>query len=154
MAIGPEALNDLPPRFIPTQFGSYSMVEWSGSNTSGLRALCDKVVVFPDQVPNMTEGGIIFPDSIKESLGASATTGILVSVGPQAFAYDSDRLVKWVGERPKAGDRVYFQKYVGQEHSGRDGMLYRIMQDKSIACIEEPPGIADYPNRDPAIAAG
>lgn len=133
-----DAGHSLPPRFIPTQFGTFSMVEWSGQNTSGMRAVSDKVVIFPDQCPNMTEGGIIYPDSVKQTMGAAATTGVLVSVGPSAFAYDADRLTKWVGDRPKAGDRVFFQKYSGQEHTGRDGMLYRIMQDRAIACVEEP----------------
>lgn len=125
-------------RFIPTQFGSFGMVQWTGRNTSGLRALCDKVVVLPDQAPDITEGNIIIPDEAKANMGAAATTGVLVSVGPQAFAYDSDRMVHWVGERPKPGSRVYFQKYAGQEHLGRDGLMYRIMQDKSIAADEEP----------------
>jgi chaperonin GroES len=124
-------------RFIPTQFGSYGMVQWTGRNESGIRAYCDKVIVLPDQVPGMTEGGIIIADSIKDTMGAAATTGILVSVGPQAFAYDSMRAVHWTGDRPQPGDRVYFQKYAGQIHTGRDGLEYRIMEDRSIAAGEE-----------------
>lgn len=133
----PTGDDDLKPRFIPTQFGTFQMVEWSGRNTSGLRAFCDKVVVLPDQSPDMV-GSIAIPDSVKETVGAAATTGILVSVGPQAFAYDTQRLVRWEGHRPQAGDRVYFQKYSGQEHTGRDGLMYRIMEDRSIAAGEEP----------------
>lgn len=128
----------MEPRFIPTQFGDFITVPWSGQNTSGIRALCDKVVVLPDQAPSMTEGNIIIPDSIKETMGLAATTGVLVSVGPQAFAYDSARMVHWVGERPKAGDRIYFMKYAGQEHTGRDGLLYRIMEYGCVAGLEEP----------------
>lgn len=124
-------------RFIATQFGSFSRVDWTGVNTSGIRAMCDKVVVMPDQAPDMI-GGIVIPDEAKANQGAAATTGILVSVGPQAFAYDSQRLVHWVGDRPVAGDRVYFMKYAGQEHTGRDGLLYRVMEDRSIAGMEEP----------------
>ena len=125
-------------RFILTQFGAFDKVEWSGTNTSGIRALCDKVLVLPDQAPDVTAGGIVMPDEIKGRQGTAATTGVLVSVGPQAFAYDSQRLVHWVGDRPKAGDRVYFMKYAGQEHTGRDGLLYRVMEDRSIAGVEEP----------------
>jgi hypothetical protein len=29
-------------------------------------------------------------------------------------------------------------KYAGQEHTGRDGLLYRVMEDRSIAGVEEP----------------
>ena len=124
-------------RFIATQFGSFSMVQWSGSNTSGIRALCDKIVVLPDQAPDMI-GGIVIPEEARDRQGTAATTGVLVSVGPQAFAYDSQRLVHWVGDRPKAGDRVWFMKYAGQEYTGRDGLLYRVMEDRSIAGVEEP----------------
>jgi co-chaperonin GroES (HSP10) len=122
---------------IDTQFGSYDMAAWSGQNTSGIRALCDKVLVLPDQAMTMA-GSIIITDTSQESITAAATTGILVSVGPQAFAYDSDRLVHWEGERPQPGSRVYFQKYAGQEHMGRDGQMYRVMRDKDIAAMDEP----------------
>ena len=128
--------------FVDTQFGRFNIVAWSGRNTSGLRALCDKVIVLPDQAAE-TVGSIIIPDEIKANIGLAATTGILVSVGPQAFAYDSRRTVYWEGERPKAGDRVYFQKYSGQEHNGRDDLLYRIMDYSAIAAIDEPPSAAD-----------
>lgn len=123
--------------FIPTEFGSYQMVHWTGKNTSGIRAYCDKVIVLPDRAPDMV-GSIIVPGQAQESQAAAATTGILVSVGPQAFAYDSMRTVHWQGDRPKPGDRVYFQKYAGQLHMGRDGLEYRIMEDRSIAAGEEP----------------
>ena len=122
---------------VDTQFGSYDMAAWSGQNESGIRALCDKVLVLPDQAVTMY-GAIHLTDVSKESISAAATTGILVSVGPQAFAYDSDRLVHWEGERPQPGSRVYFQKYAGQEHQGRDGQMYRVMRDKDIAAMEEP----------------
>lgn len=125
-------------RYIPTQFGSYGMVEWTGRNTSGIRAYCDKVIVLPDQAPDMTAGNIIIPDEAKSNMGAAATTGILVSVGPLAFVYDSTGNFRWEGPRPAAGDRVYFQKYSGQEHQGRDGLMYRVMDSRAIAAGEEP----------------
>jgi chaperonin GroES len=123
--------------FFPTQFGTYMMVQWTGRNESRIRALCDMVLVLPDQPADMA-GSIVIPDSVKETTGAAATTGVLISCGPQAFAYDSGRQVRWEGERPKPGDRIYFQKYAGQEHRGRDGLMYRLMVDKSIAGMEEP----------------
>ena len=109
--------------FVDTQFGRFNIVAWSGRNTSGLRALCDKVIVLPDQAAE-TVGSIIIPDEIKANIGLAATTGILVSVGPQAFAYNSRRTVYWEGERPKAGDRVYFQKYLwaGTQRPGRSAL--------------------------------
>jgi|HubBroStandDraft_4_1064222.scaffolds.fasta_scaffold112712_3 chaperonin GroES len=126
---------ELAPRFVVTQYGSYGMVEWTGRNESGIRAWHNKVLVLPDQAAGMV-GSIIIPEAIKDTIGAAATTGIIVSVGDGAFRYGTDGN-QWVGERPTPGDRVYFQKYAGQEHEGRDGLLYRIMEDRSIAGGEE-----------------
>jgi chaperonin GroES len=130
-----EATDDMSNRFIVTQFGGFDMVRWSGQNESGIRAWHNKVLVLPDQAAGMV-GSIIIPDTIKDTIGAAATTGIIVSIGDGAFRYGTDGN-QWVGERPKPGDRVYFQKYAGQEHEGRDGLLYRIMEDRSIAGGEE-----------------
>lgn len=130
-------------RFIETtQYGSYMVTPWSGTNTAGFHPVCDRVLVLPDQALDVTAGGVIIPESSQETQGHAAMTGILVEAGPQAFAYDSDRLVHWEGPRPMPGTRVWFVKYAGQEYRGRDGLLYRIMQDKSIAAIgdEEPAG--------------
>lgn len=124
-----------PRATIRTQHGTFEVIPWPGYNTSGIMALCDTVIVLPDQVPDSVRG-IILPDQVKETTGFAATTGVLVSVGPQAFAYDSERLVKWQGQRPKAGDRIYFEKYAGQAHFGRDGVLYRLMQDRAVGALE------------------
>jgi co-chaperonin GroES (HSP10) len=123
-----------------TQFGAYDKVEWTGENTSGLKALCDKIVVLPDQAADMY-GSIHIPDDIKSRTGLAATTGVIVSVGPQAFAYDSSRMVKWVGERPEIGTRIIFTKYCGVEHTGHDGLLYRIMLDRDVGAMEDTPSI-------------
>ena len=129
---------ELPPRYVVTQFGAFGEAEWSGRNDSGIRALCDKVVVLPDQAPAMTQGGVYIPDEARDHQATAATTGILVSVGPQAFEYDSRRQVEWRGEKPQPGDRVFFVKYAGSEHKGRDGRLYRVLEDRSISGLEEP----------------
>jgi chaperonin GroES len=129
----------LPDRMIlSTQFGQYEWANYDGVNRSGLQPLCDKVLVLCDQPSPQTTGGIIIPDDAKEKVGFAAITGVLVAIGPQAFAYDSRRLVYWEGERPKAGDRVYFQKYAGFEYYGRDGLMYRVMEDRQIAALEIP----------------
>lgn len=127
----------LPDRVIlTTQYGQYEQAAFDGVNRSGLMPLCDKVLVRCDPPAEVTKGGIIRTDDGLDKTGLAAITGVLVAVGPQAFAYDSHRLVHWEGERPKPGDRVWFQKYAGFEYTGRDGLLYRVMEDRSIAGIE------------------
>jgi co-chaperonin GroES (HSP10) len=129
-----ESLN---PRFITTQFGTYGEAVWTGENTSGWTAACDKVLVLPDQAVDKV-GGVWMTDQNVDNQQNAATTGIIVALGPQAFAYDSDRLTKWVGERPLAGWRVAFVKYTGQEHMGDDGKMYRMMQDRAIGLYRKP----------------
>lgn len=125
-------------RYVLTSVGTYARGEWNGVNMSGMRALCDKVIVLPDQSPEKV-GSILIADQSRENVGAAATTGIIVSVGPQAFEWDSHGLHRWVGEKPQPGDRVFFTKYAGLEHIGADGQLYRIMEYRSIGASEEPP---------------
>lgn len=132
-------------RILTTVTGIYVASEWDGENHSRIAPVCDKVVVLCDAAVETTKGGIVLTDQLQENQGLAATTGILIAVGPQAFAYDSDRLVRWEGARPMPGDRVYFQKFAGQEYTGWDGKLYRLMQDRSVAGVE----IADT-----SIAAG
>lgn len=125
-------------KIITTQFGQYETVAFDGINRSGMKPLCDKVVVLCDQASAITKGGIHIPDDIKERTGFAALSGVLVAVGDQAFAYDHARLVKWEGDRPKVGDRVFFQKYSGIEHYGKDGLMYRLMEDRQISAVEIP----------------
>ena len=130
------ANDDLASRLLTTQFGQYLTARFDGVNRSGWQPLCDKVLVMCDEAAELSSGGIEFTDTTKEQTGFAAITGVLIAAGPQAFAYDSHRLVLWEGERPKAGHRVTFRKYAGQEYVGRDGLKYRIMEDRQIDAIE------------------
>lgn len=144
-------MSDLPERILTTVHGIYTAREWDGENHSKIKPVCDKVVILVDQAVTQTQGGILMTDQGQENQTLASTTGILVATGPQAFAYDSDRLVRWEGERPQPGERVYFQKYAGQEYTGWDGKLYRLMQDRSVGGIE----ITDGATADaPSILAG
>lgn len=125
-------------RVITTEAGQFVEALWNGTNEAGWGPLCDKVLILVDEAASKTAGGIIRTDEGKELTSLSATTGILVAAGPQAFAYDSQRLTQWVGERPVPGSRVAFQKYSGETYTGDDGRLYRIMEDRSVAMVRLP----------------
>lgn len=128
----------MEPRVLKTQQGQYALTEWGGVNQSGITPVCDKVLVLVDKSMEVTAGAIYIPEDQQERQTLSATTGVLVAVGPQAFAYDAFRTVHWVGERPQVGDRVVFTRYAGQEYSGYDGSLYRLMEDRQIGGIMRP----------------
>lgn len=122
-------------RILKTATARYELVEWSGTNESGLHPVCDKVVVLPDEASKLASPNILSPDNVVDQRSVAAVTGLVIEVGPQAFAYDSDRLVKWEGWRPQPGDRVCFERYAGQEYPGLDGKVYRIMQDTAIGGV-------------------
>ena len=129
-------------RFLTTNRGTFKHAEWDGHNWAGLKPLCDFVLVLVDEIADVTPGGIHTTDQAQETGTLGSTTGIIVAVGPQAFAYDKDRLVKWEGERPGPGTKIWFERYAGQDHTGLDGKLYRIMQDRTIAGMEDAEAMA------------
>jgi chaperonin GroES len=132
----------LENRTFVTHRGVYDTAHWDGINHSGLLPLCDMVLIKVDAGAKQTSGGIIVVDEAKDSTSLGSTTDVLIRSGPQAFAYDADRLLKWEGDRPQPGDRIWFQRYAGQEHFGLDGDLYRIMRDREVAAIEDKEAVA------------
>lgn len=125
-------------RILATQHGQFEMAEWNGCNESGIIPLCDKVLVLVDKAVEKTRGGVIISEVSAEVQTLASTTGVMIAVGPQAFVYDSERIVRWEGERPPAGTRVYFERYAGQEYTSVDGKMYRIMKDRQIGGMQVP----------------
>lgn len=107
------ALNECDPGFRPTEYN---------------------VVVIPEATEEVTKGGIILAQTLKEKEELASVRGRLVAASPLAFSYSED----WSeGERPKAGDAVIFAKYAGTLIKGRDGKEYRLCKDKDIAAVVE-----------------
>ena len=119
-------------RILSTKHGSFSQDGWDGINRSGITPLCDNVLVKVDKAVSMI-GMIEIPADVVDRQHLASTTGIMVAVGPQAFVYNSNRSARWEGDRPYAGLRVVFQRYAGQEYTGIDGELYRVMDDFAVA---------------------
>ena len=72
-----------------------------------LRPLQDRVIVKQQQAEEKTKTGIFLPDAAKEK----PTTGKVIAVGPGRLDDKGKRLPIDV----KAGDRVLYAKYSGQE---------------------------------------
>jgi len=107
------------------------------------------VIVKPDDIEEVTEGGIVIAQTVIDNHMHAQSTGILIDVGPDAFAHTTaikDRLIdgQWKAvERTvtgysapfaEQGDRVAFAKYGGLEVQGEDGEQYRVMNDEDITC--------------------
>lgn len=119
----------LQPRLLVGFQATYTSSEWSGENTSGCAPLGDYVLIRVDECASATAGGVLYTDDIKEKMDEASVTGCIYAIGPLAF----ERL----GHKPDVGSRVYFEKYAGLKVLARDGGLYRVMEDRCIACLME-----------------
>ena len=73
-----------------------------------LQPLADRLVVKPIEREEVTRGGIILPDTVKEK----PQEGEILAVGPGRLSDDGKRIAMEV----KVGDRVIYAKYGGTEY--------------------------------------
>ena len=93
-----------------------------------VRPLHDRVIVKRVEEEEKTKGGIIIPDSAKEK----PQEGEVVAVGEGKVSEKGDRIALAV----KAGDRILFSKYAGNEIN-IDGEEHLIMREDDIIAIVE-----------------
>jgi co-chaperonin GroES (HSP10) len=95
-------------------------------NTSGITPVGWRVLIKPQEVREVSKGGIILNTEMgkdREQMGN--TTGIVIAVGSQCYA---DEPHPWC----EVGDKVIFAKYAGLMYLGKDGHKYRMINDKDI----------------------
>ncbi len=72
-----------------------------------IQPLADRVVVKPIEREEVTKGGIVLPDTIKER----PVEGEVLAVGPGRLSDDGKRVPMDI----KVGDRIIYTKYGGTE---------------------------------------
>jgi chaperonin GroES len=72
-----------------------------------LQPLADRVLVRPIETEEVTKGGIVLPDTVKEK----PQEGKVLAVGPGRLSEDGTRIAMEV----KAGDIIIYAKYGGTE---------------------------------------
>ena len=72
-----------------------------------------KVLVKPDTVEEISKGGIVYPEMVKESRQIAATRGVVIAIGPLAGVHFSDHFDGVEKHSAKPGDRIVFEKYGG-----------------------------------------
>lgn len=117
------------------------------TNTSGIYPKGNRVVVKPDELEEVTEGGIVIPNTVKEMHQQGQAMGRVVAIGPDSWLEGIEvveRLIdgewKTVERRTtgysepfaEVGDRVFFARYSGLQVKGADGETYRILNDLDI----------------------
>lgn len=104
----------------------------NGSNLT--RILEFKVLILPDRVKGVTDGGVILPEVAQDAAGRACTRGVIVAMAPGAFNY-----YPYAEDyKPKVGDRVLYGKYVGMEIKGEhtaDGRAYQLVNDKDVLAV-------------------
>lgn len=100
----------------------------SSENGSGMVPVEFKCVVLPDQPKEVTRGGLVVPEVVRDKEKHRAVKAVLVACGGNAFD-------DWNGTRPEVGQRVYVAVGAGIIFKGPDGKEYRIINDKDIAGV-------------------
>lgn len=105
-------------------------------NPTGITPTEFKVLIAPEEVEQVTKGGIIRPLQTTETEKYATIEGRIVAVSHLAFTYATAE--EWGDHKPKPGDRVIFAKYAGVRHKAKDGQEYLLVNDKDIvATIED-----------------
>jgi len=90
-----------------------------------LQPMADRVVVKPIEREEVTKGGIVLPDTVKEK----PQEGEVLAVGPGRLSEDGKRIAMDV----KVGDRVIYAKYGGTEIKIEDEELMILRESDILA---------------------
>jgi len=101
--------------------------ESSGDDKVQLQPLGDRVVIEREESESVTAGGIVLPDSAKDK----PTRGSVISVGEGKLNKDGKRIALQV----KAGDRVLFTSYAGEQFKLGERELLLMREDDILAVI-------------------
>lgn len=88
-----------------------------------IKPLGDRVVIKPIPKEEVSKGGIVLPDTVKEK----PQEGEIIAVGPGKLSEDGKRIAMEV----KVGDTVIYSKYAGTEFKLDDEELV-IMREGDI----------------------
>jgi co-chaperonin GroES (HSP10) len=96
------------------------------ANKSGIHPIGDRVLIAPEEVEEVSSGGIVIHTMNQmEKEQMAQTFGVVAEIGPDC----------WPGVAPKPvsiGERVVFGKYSGMVFKGLDGIEYRLLRAEMI----------------------
>jgi len=90
-----------------------------------LQPLADRLVVKPIEREEVTKGGIVLPDTVKEK----PQEGEVLAVGPGRLSDDGKRIAMEI----KVGDTVIYAKYGGTEIKIEDEELVILRESDILA---------------------
>ncbi|OIP27748.1 MAG: co-chaperone GroES [Dehalococcoidia bacterium CG2_30_46_19] len=90
-----------------------------------IKPLGDRVVIKPTPKEEVSKGGIVIPDTVKEK----PQEGKIIAVGPGKLSEDGKRIAMEV----KVGDKVIYSKYAGAEIKVDDEELIIVRESDILA---------------------
>jgi len=90
-----------------------------------LQPMADRVIVRPIEREEVTKGGIVLPDTVKEK----PQEGKVLAVGPGRLSEDGKRIAMDV----KVGDIVIYAKYGGMEYKIEDEEVIILRESDILA---------------------
>lgn len=127
-------------------------------NKSGIHPSGDRVLIRPDEIEEVTAGGIVIPGTVGELHAMAQSIGTFIEAGPDAYIDHVEKdaegritkIVGYKGHFAKPGDRIAFAKYGGIQVIGKDSVSYRVMNDVDVtAVVEEGVDFTDLKARQP-----
>lgn len=88
-----------------------------------LEPMADRVIIKPIEKEEVTKGGLVIPDTVKEK----PQEGEVIAIGPGRLSEDGKRVPIDV----KKGDRVIYAKYAGTELKYEDED-YLVLRESDI----------------------
>ena len=120
-------------------------------NKSGIEPRGNRVLVQPDTIEEYSAGGIALPEKVREVHDSSASYGVVIAVGPDAWKHTVERVYhlhdngvrELVEERvteyskpfASVGDRIAFAPYVGLDSTGVNGEKYKTINDEDVLAL-------------------
>jgi chaperonin GroES len=117
-------------------------------NSSGIHPQGDRVLVRVETIEETTEGGIVIPKTELQRHEMAQIAGILVDHGVDAWS-------DYAKPFAEVGQRVLYQRHSGIQLTGKDGELYRMVNDTDIiATLDEGVSFHEFANTEKRIAFG
>lgn len=104
----------------------------------GIRMVEYNVLVVLPVLPEESKGGILLPSEVLNGQEMAYQQARIIEASPVAFNYD-DFYSRFPDQAPKRGDIVWIARYAGGEVVGKDGRRYRLIKDKDVGGVIDPP---------------
>lgn len=104
----------------------------------GIRCVEYNLIIAMPDMPEKSTGGIILAQETLDGWEMAYQVGRIIEASPTAFNYD-DFNRDFPELKPRPGDLVWVARYAGGQMVGKDGRMYRIVKDKDVGGVIDPP---------------